>query len=156
MKRYNKEEMVRMDGIAFAKDIIKGEKDSRGNPNTPLAHKLGETLAELDIIEEAKLTYSQLKAIFQVWEKTNPKKHLAGYIVFTNDSFTDNYGIMSRAYCVSSDNKAFQPNMGGYSIYGSSLNGDDRGVRLEQYMAEEKAGKDGWKVEYCLLLGYRK
>ena len=52
---------------------------------------------------------------------------------------------------VSSDNKAFQPNMGGYSIFASSIDGSDPMVRLESYMAAEKGGKDGWKVERCYM-----
>ena len=45
--------------------------------------------------------------------------------------------------------KAFQPNMGGYSIYGSSLDGTDVCVRLERYMVSERGEKDGWKIERC-------
>lgn len=42
--------------------------------------------------------------------------------------------------------------MGGYSIFGSSLDGSDKNVRLEQYMEDEYAGKGGWKVDYCYLI----
>ena len=41
--------------------------------------------------------------------------------------------------------------MGGYSIYASSLDGSDRMVRLEGYLAAEKGGKDGWKIERCYM-----
>ncbi len=44
--------------------------------------------------------------------------------------------------------------MGGYSIYGSSLDRSDMGVRLEAVMADEKGGPDGWKIENCVLLGF--
>ena len=53
---------------------------------------------------------------------------------------------------LTSNNKAFQPNMGGYSIYASSLDGSDPLVRLEQYMAAERGGKDGWQVERCYMM----
>ena len=43
-------------------------------------------------------------------------------------------------------------NMGGYSIYGGSLDGSDPCVRLEQYMADECGGKNGWKVERCYCM----
>ena len=69
--------------------------------------------------------------------------------MFTEDSFTEPYTEEQRTYVVSSDNKAYRPKMGGYSIYASSLDGKDRMVRLEQYMAAEHGGKDGWKVERC-------
>ena len=72
-------------------------------------------------------------------------------VVFTQDSFEKEYSEESRSYIVSSDNKAFLDGMGGYSIYSSSLDGSDVGVRLEAYMAEEHGGKDGWKVEYCYI-----
>lgn len=96
-----------------------------------------------------KITYNQLCKIFRAHEENHPGEHLTGYIVFTEDSFTEKYPLESRTYEVSSDNKAFIPGMGGYSIYGSSIDGSDPCVRLERYMAAERGGKDGWKVEYC-------
>ena len=104
-----------------------------------------------------KITYHELASIFRAQESANQnvpyneRKHLTGFIVFTEDSFTKQYSLESRTYEVSSDNKAYIPNMGGYSIYGSAIDGSDNGVRLEAYMAAEKGGKDGWKVDYCYL-----
>ena len=105
-----------------------------------------------------QLTYQELKSLFRQREERLAKvpakseDHLLGCIVFTEDSFTELYSLEERTYVVSSNNKAFQPNMGGYSIYGSSLDGSDRGVRLEGYMAEEGNGERGWKVDYCYLV----
>lgn len=76
---------------------------------------------------------------------------VVGFIVFSADSFDKDYPEAARTYAVSSNNKAFMPNMGGYSIYGSSLDGSDRNVRLERYMAKEHGGKDGWKIERCYM-----
>ena len=59
--------------------------------------------------------------------------------------------LESRTYRVSSDSKAYRPNMGGYSIFGWALDGSDPGVRLEAYMAAEKGGPSGWKVDYCYM-----
>ena len=42
--------------------------------------------------------------------------------------------------------------MGGYSVYGSCLDGTDPCVRLEQYMAVERGGEKGWSVERCYML----
>ena len=98
-----------------------------------------------------KLTYGELCAAFRAAERENPARHIAGAIVFTEDSFTIQYSLESRTYIVNSNNKAYQPNMGGYSIYGSAKDGSDPLVRLECYMAAEKGGKYGWKVEYCYL-----
>ena len=98
-----------------------------------------------------KITYGQLCQLFRSHEANHPDKHLTGYIVFAEDSWPEKYSLESRTYAVSSNNKAFIPGMGGYSIYGSSIDGSDPFVRLECYMAAEKGGEDGWKVEYCYV-----
>ena len=33
-----------------------------------------------------------------------------------------------------------------------NLDGSDPHIRLEAYMAEERGGKDSWRVEYCYLM----
>ena len=99
-----------------------------------------------------KITYAELAKIFREHEAARPDNHLTACIVFTEDSWPTKYPLESRTYEISSNNKAFLPGMGGYSIYGSSLDGTDTFVRLERYMAAEKGGKDGWKVDYCYLV----
>ena len=98
------------------------------------------------------MEYSELRNIFYEHERTCPAEHLTVHIVFTEDSFPQRYPLESRTYVVSSDNKAFQADMGGYSIFGSSLDGKDMYVRLEAYMRAEHGGKHGWVVENCHLL----
>lgn len=99
-----------------------------------------------------KITYAELAAAFRKHEReATDGTHLTGYIVFTEDSFMEPYGLEARTYRVSSNNKAYQPNMGGYSIYGSAIDGSDPMIRLEGYMAAEKGGRNGWRVEYCYL-----
>ncbi|MDD4495049.1 MAG: YodL domain-containing protein [Eubacteriales bacterium] len=97
--------------------------------------------------EQTELSYKELVSKFREAEQNG--KHISGFIVFTEDSFDKPYPIEARTYAVSSNTKAFQPNMGGYSIYGSSLDGSDVCVRLENYMEAERGGKDGWKIEKC-------
>jgi len=97
--------------------------------------------------EQTELSYGELVLQFREAEKNG--KHISGFIVFTEDSFDKPYPIEARTYVVSSNNKAFQPNMGSYSIYGSSLDGADVCVRLENYMEAECGGHDGWKIEKC-------
>ncbi len=97
------------------------------------------------------MIYSEVKEIFQEWNRNHPGEELTAHIVFTVDSFMKEYPLLSRTYVVSSNNKAFRPNMGGYSIFGDSLDGTDLGVRLEGYMAEE-GNPGGWKVEDCYIL----
>ena len=85
--------------------------------------------------ENVEMSYPQLKAHFRQAEKE--RNHTTGYIVFTADSFDKPYTEEQRTYVVSSNNKAFIEGMGGYSIYASSLDGSDKCVRLEAYMADE-------------------
>ena len=97
--------------------------------------------------EQIDMTYGEMCRQFR--EAEDKGNHMEGYIVFTEDSFDKPYSEFSRTYVVSSNNKAFQSGMGGYSIYGSCLDGTDPCVRLEGYMAAEKGGEKGWKIERC-------
>ena len=96
------------------------------------------------------MSYGELTNKFRTVERKG--EHLLGHVVFTADSFDKPYNERSRTYCVSSNNKALQPNMGGYSIYASCLDGTDPMVRLECFMAAEHGGKNGWKVERCYVM----
>lgn len=103
-------------------------------------------------MKRIEYTYEELTSIFRSIERDGKEQiHIVGYIVFTEDSFTKPYTEEERTYIVSSNNKAFQPNKGGYSIYANCIDGKDLCVRLERYMAKEKGGKDGWKVERCYI-----
>lgn len=100
------------------------------------------------------MKYNELRNIFCTHESSQPKHHLLAYIEFDDvASWGRKYSPEARTYVVSSDNKAFQPNMNGYSIFGSSLDGSDTNVRLERYMTAEKGGKDGWKIKRCEIIG---
>lgn len=106
-----------------------------------------------------KITYKELRQIFTEFnQKNHPERgritgeNLTGVVVITEGSFSKEYSKESRSYEVSSDNKAFRPNLCGYSIYASAIDGSDDNVRLEAYLAEEQGGEDGWKVDYCYLL----
>lgn len=100
--------------------------------------------------QQVELPYGKMKELFRKAERAGT--HACGYITFMQDCFTAQYSERSRTYTVSSGNKAFQPNMGGYSVYGSCLDGTDPCVRLEQYMAVERGGEKGWSVERCYML----
>ncbi len=101
--------------------------------------------------EEKEMSYGELCNFFRTVERSGTGQHAKGYIVFTEDSFKEPYPVESRTYVVSSDNKAFRPNMGGYSIYGAAIDGSDPCVRLEQYIDQEYGGEDGWKIERCYV-----
>ena len=100
--------------------------------------------------KRTQMSYSDLKSLFR--EAENNRQHLTAHIVFTADTFKKPYSEFERTYEVSSDNKAFQSRMGGYSIYGTSLDGVDPCLRMEGLMADEMGGKDGWKIEKCFLV----
>lgn len=102
--------------------------------------------------EIKKIEYSELCSIMYKHNEEKKEKPIKAVIVFTEDSFSQPYSLEARSYVVSSDNKAWKPNMGGYSIFASAMDGSDPCVRLERYMACEKGGEDGWKVDYCYLL----
>lgn len=98
------------------------------------------------------MVYAELKQIFRELKRTSPRDDLTAHIIFTEDSFQKPYSLLSRTYRISSDNKAFWPDMGGYSIFGYCLDvTSDQGVRLDHYMAEER-DPSGWKVEDCYIL----
>lgn len=101
------------------------------------------------------MEYKQLKELLFQHECKHPNTHLTACITFASfgSGNKTEYSWASRTYLISSDNKAFQPNKGGYSIFGYCLDGSDQGVRLERYMSEERGGKDGWIVEDCGIAG---
>ena len=100
---------------------------------------------------EVDMTYGEMVSKFRAAERAGGGKHITGYVLISEDSFDKPYSVKARTYAVSSDNKAFQPNMGGYSIFASAIDGSDPMVRLERYLAAEKGGSDGWKIERCYM-----
>lgn len=115
-----------------------------------VAEDLSACLFRRSIRTAGRIPYGKMKELFRKAERAGT--HVCGYITFMQDCFTVQYSERSRTYAVSSGNKAFQPNMGGYSVYGSCLDGTDPCVRLEQYMAVERGGEKGWSVERCYML----
>ncbi|MBD5098381.1 MAG: hypothetical protein HDT35_02330 [Clostridiales bacterium] len=93
-----------------------------------------------------------MKQVFRELKRNSPREDLTAHIIFTEDSFARLYPLLSRTYSVSSDNKAFWPSMGGYSVFAYCLDKvSDQGIRLDWYMAEE-GNAGGWKVEDCYIL----
>lgn len=97
--------------------------------------------------QAVEMTFAEMRSRFCEAENEG-KEHLSGYIVFTQDSFDKPYDERSRTYGVSSNNKAFQSGMGGYSIFGSCLDGTDPCVRLDGYMF----GENAWRIEKCYMM----
>ena len=66
--------------------------------------------------KQINMSFKEMVSKFRAVERKG--EHLPGYIVFTPDSFDIPYDELNRTYGLSSDNKSFQPNIGGYSIAG--------------------------------------
>lgn len=154
MKRYSQSRLSNLSFNEFAADILQQELDKR-DAMSPTSAKLRDTISALSCGDALHMTYPLMASIFRAWEKTNPTKHLTGYIVFSECSFQDkNTSLAARTYKVSSFNKAYRPNMlNGRTIYGSALDGSDPNARLDTQMIAEHGGKTGWRVDYCLLTG---
>ena len=100
-----------------------------------------------DTTPKVEMSYPELTTLFSsVNDKGLP--HITGYVVFTENSFDQPYNEEARTYVVSSDNKAFQSGMGGYSIFASCLDGTDPLVRIDLLMRDEY----GWKIEKCYMI----
>lgn len=97
------------------------------------------------------MKYTDLKETFCELNRNTPTENLTAHIVFAEDSYNKPYPLLSRSYIFTSDNKAFYPKMGGYSIFAYCLDGSDQGVRLDWYMSEEGI-ENGWKVQDCYIL----
>lgn len=98
------------------------------------------------------MTYRELKEVFCDLKQKSPKDDLTAHITFTKDSFAKPYPLLSRTYCLTSDNKGFWPRMFSRSIFAYCLDvTSDQGVRLDWYMQDE-GNKGGWKVQDCYIL----
>ena len=72
---------------------------------------------------------------------------LVGVVVFKSENWPGkDFSLESRSYRFASDNKYFVSGLGGNSIFADSLDGSDRGVRLDYYINE-------WDVDYCYIEG---
>lgn len=74
------------------------------------------------------MKYTDLKETFCELNRNTPTENLTAHIVFAEDSYNKPYPLLSRSYIFTSDNKAFYPKMGGYSIFAYCLDGSDQGV----------------------------
>ncbi|MGX8833952.1 hypothetical protein ACWG0P_07035 [Amedibacillus sp. YH-ame6] len=99
-----------------------------------------------------KVTFEQVRDIFNRHNEingTNRKSNvnvLKAVVVFSSDSFEDEYTETERSYEIRSDAKMFNADMISNSLFGNCLDGKDMGVRLDHYMY------DGWKIEYCYVV----
>ena len=102
--------------------------------------------------DKKKMTFKELRDYICEYNRTHNWviETIKAVVVFTPDSFDKEYSEESRSYEFRSDNKTFR-NCISNSLYASSLDGTDQGVRLDYYM-EYYGNKPGWKVDYCYLV----
>ena len=101
------------------------------------------------------VTYSELNERFtaiNVKSRKNKQKakHESAIVYFRPTSYTKDWPKERLAYRISSDNKASQPWMGGYSLYGSSLASPSKLERLDPAMREPDE-EYRWVVDHCVL-----
>lgn len=99
------------------------------------------------------MNYLELKQAFCDWKRKHPTEDLTAHIIFTEDSFTQGYSLLSRTYRITSGEKVFWSKTGSRSIFADCLDGTDQGVRLDWYLADE-GNPGGWKVQDCYILEY--
>lgn len=100
-----------------------------------------------DDLPVKELSFAEMTNLFVKVNKEG-KPHINGYIVFAQESFDKEYSELSRTYSVSSDNKAFRPSAGGFSIFGSCMDGTDQNIRLDGYI---RGPGNKWKIEKCYI-----
>lgn len=96
---------------------------------------------------EAKQYLIEYNRKYNHTSKGNASHTCVMVAVIKSESFDKEYTLEERSYKFTNDNKAFIDGMGGYSIFADSLDGSDKGVRLEQYVEY-----GDWKVDYYYIL----
>ena len=98
-----------------------------------------------------KLTFKQLINLIDKHNTNNniksqfsDKNPIIAIAVVDNASFNEEYPLESRSYRFRSDNKYFLPDMGGNSLYASSIDGSDPNIRLDWYFGD-------WIFEYFYI-----
>lgn len=99
-------------------------------------------------VPEGRLTWAEFtKTMCRFNEETNEEETLTGTVVFADLGALAGEPMLRRSYRINNHNKAWISGMGGYSIYGSSLDGSDPCCRLD-YLMREECGKV-FTVSYC-------
>lgn len=88
---------------------------------------------------------------FTFEELENNKNWSEAVVVFTEDSFNEQYTEIQRSYAIKSDEKWFDSRMNGNSLFGNCLDGTDQGVRLDIYMRMLPSEGKRWSVDYCYI-----
>ena len=98
------------------------------------------------------MSYEEMKA--RLWKHNLDDANapaICGYIRFTVDGFKDKtLTDDERTFRVWSDNKAFMPGMGGYSVFGYNI-GLHESLRLDTVMSDECGAHDWMVTDKCWM-----
>lgn len=117
----------------------------------PIETEIEDKEPDLKESDSNRLTWEEFEKIME--DACAEGKDIKGVIVFKPESFDKEYSEKSRSYEVSSDNKYWNPEKTGNSLFGYCLDGTDQGARLDWYMhsiPKDNLGKR-WEVDYCYL-----
>lgn len=117
----------------------------------PIETEIEDKEPDLKESDSNRLTWEEFEKIME--DACAEGKNIKGVIVFKPESFDKEYSEKSRSYEVSSDNKYWNPEKAGNSLFGYCLDGTDQGARLDWYMhsiPKDNLGKR-WEVDYCYL-----
>ena len=94
-----------------------------------------------------EMSYKEMCDLFRAVEHSHggTGSHVNGFILMTEGSYDRPLPEKARTYEVSSWNDAFQPNKESSAIESTM------GIRLDLYMADEKGGVTGLKIEKCYM-----
>ena len=87
--------------------------------------------------------------ISEIMQRANKEgRSIQGGIVFAKESYPNKeYTETQRTYLFGNDNKAFNPDLSGYSIFADCEDGTDNGVRIDIYMKNKKWFPEKFFVE---------
>lgn len=105
--------------------------------------------AEIDSAHaKGGITFGELDEAFTHLPDGSPMK--TAIIVFRPTSTLEGLDEEHRSFRITSDNKAFNPHAGGYSLFGTLLSNPTEVVRLDLAMRDEDK-ESRWVVDYCKI-----
>lgn len=133
-----------VDCIKALEDDMSFVMDAADEAELEAKHK-----AELDRAHaKGGITFGELDEAFTHLPEGAPMK--TAIVVFKPTSTLEGLDEEHRSFRITSDNKAFNPHAGGYSLFGTSLSSPTESVRLDLAMRDEDK-ESRWIVDYCKI-----
>lgn len=90
---------------------------------------------------EKKMTFSEFNEV--MFDARKEGKALAGVIVYKASNWKKEYNLDARSYVVSNQCNYYDVDKISQALWGTSIDGSDKNVRLDYY---------DWEVDYCYIL----